>query len=137
MNISIILAMVLSIFSRFCAISATIWSGVNSPGFDWRYSSQVFHPLGGSEDPGWTLTFLIEPFRHVVATPLCNNQAEGRVTAREVLSLTLVDVFQMMLLWWHRCEPEQYNGWPHDHWSPGPIPIPHQGRRKRLSSTEA
>ena len=37
------------------------------PGFDWRYSSQVLHPLGGSEDPGWTLTFLIEPLGWVVA----------------------------------------------------------------------
>ena len=75
--------MVLSIFSQFCAISATIWSGVNSPGFYWRYSSQVLHLLGGSEDPGWTLTFLIEPLGQVVAPSLCDNQAEGRVTARE------------------------------------------------------
>ena len=46
-NISRIIATVLSIFSLFCVISATIWSGVNSPGFDLRYSSQVFHLLGG------------------------------------------------------------------------------------------
>ena len=43
----------------------------------------MFHPQGGSEDPGWTLTFLIEPLGWVVAPPLCDNSAEGRVTARE------------------------------------------------------
>ena len=50
---------------------------------NWRYSSQVLHPLGGSEDPGWTLTFLIEPLGQVVAPPLFNNHAEGKVTTRE------------------------------------------------------
>ena len=73
LNITRILAMMLSIFCWFCAISATIWSGVNSPGFNWRYSAQVLHLLGGSEDPGWTLTFLIKPLGQVVAPPLCNN----------------------------------------------------------------
>ena len=51
------------------SISATIWSGVNSPGFNWRYYSQVLHLLGGSEDPGWTLTFLIKPLGWLVAPP--------------------------------------------------------------------
>ena len=51
------------------------------PGFDSRYSSQVFQSLEGSEDPGWTLTFLIEPHRHVVPPSLFNNQAEGKVMA--------------------------------------------------------
>ena len=64
-------------------ISATIWSGVNSPGFDLRYSSQVFQSLGGLEDPGWTLMFLIEPCGHVVAPPLFDNQAEGKVMTIE------------------------------------------------------
>ena len=53
----------------------TIWSGVNSLGFDLKYSSQVFQSLGGSEDPGWTLMFLYEP--------LFDNQAEGKVMANE------------------------------------------------------
>ena len=75
--------MVLPIFSWFCVITAMIWSGVNSPGFNSRYSSQVFHPPGGSDDLGWTLTFLIKPFGWVVAPPLCDNQVEDRVTARE------------------------------------------------------
>ena len=61
----------LSIFSQFCVISATIWSDVNLPGFNWRYSSQVLRLLGGSEDPGWTLTLLIKPLGWVVA-PLCS-----------------------------------------------------------------
>ena len=43
----------------------------------------MLHLLGESEDPGWTLTFLIKSLGWVVAPPLCNNQAEGRVTARE------------------------------------------------------
>ena len=43
----------------------------------------MLHLLGGSEDPGWTLTFLIELLGWVVAPPLCDNQAEGRVTAME------------------------------------------------------
>ena len=43
----------------------------------------MLHPLGGSEDPGWTLTFLIESLGWVVAPPLCNNRSEGRVTTRE------------------------------------------------------
>ena len=38
---------------------------------------------GGSEDPGWTLTFLIKPCGHIVAPPLFHNQAEGKVTASE------------------------------------------------------
>ena len=75
--------MVLSIFSQFCAISATIWSGVNSPGFDWRHAFQVLHLLGGSEDPGWTLTFLIKPLEWFVASSLCNIQVEGRVITRK------------------------------------------------------
>ena len=69
--------------SLFCAISVTIWSGVNSPGFNWRYSSQVFQSLGGSEDPGWTLIFLIEPCGCVVAPSLFDNQAEGKEMASE------------------------------------------------------
>ena len=44
---------------------------------------QVLHSLGGSEDSGWTLTFLIKSLGQVVAPPLCDNQAEGRVTTRE------------------------------------------------------
>ena len=75
--------MAMSIFSWFHAISVTICSGVNSPGFDWRYSSQVLHSLGGSEHPGWTLTCLIKPLGQVVAPPLFDNHAEGKVTARE------------------------------------------------------
>ena len=58
-----------------------IWSGVNSPSFDLRYSSQVFQLLEGSEDPGLTLTLLNEPHGHVVAPPLFNNRAEGKVMA--------------------------------------------------------
>ena len=58
-------------------------TGVNSPGFDSRYSSQVFQSLGGSEDPGWTLTFLIKPRWCIVAPPLFDNQAEGKVMANE------------------------------------------------------
>ena len=77
-NISRILATVLSIF---ILSHATIWSGVNSPGFNLRYSSQVFKSVGGSKDPGWTLTFLNDG--HVVAPPLLNNQAEGKVMANE------------------------------------------------------
>ena len=128
LNILRILATALSIFSLFCAISATIWLGVNSPGFNWRYSSQLLHLLGGSEDPGWTLTFLIKPLGQVVASPLFNNHAEGKVTTREhSVGGAKLDtcVFKMMLLWWHRHGPEQYNGWPCDHSSPGPTPIPH------------
>ena len=75
--------MVLSIFILFCVISVTIWSGVNSSGFDSRYSSQVFQSLGGSEDPGWTLTFLNEPHGCVVAPPLFSNRAEGKVMANK------------------------------------------------------
>ena len=71
------------VYSLFHAISATICLGVNSPGFDWRYFSQVFHLLGRSEDPGWTLTFLIKPHGCVVAPHLFNNQAEGKVMASE------------------------------------------------------
>ena len=52
LNVLRILATVLSIFILFLVISATIWSGVNFPGSDSRYSSQVFQSLGGSEDPG-------------------------------------------------------------------------------------
>ena len=36
---------------------------------------------GGSKDPGWTLKFLIKPCGCVVAPPLFDNQAEGKVTA--------------------------------------------------------
>ena len=82
-NVSRILATVLSIFILFCVISVTIWSGVNSPGFDLRYSSQVFQSLGGSKDPGWTLTFPNEPCGHVLAPPLFDNQEEGKVMANE------------------------------------------------------
>ena len=116
------------VFSWFFAISVTIWSGVNSPGFDWRYSSQMLHLLGGPEDPGWTLTFLIEPLGWYVA-PLCliimQKARRPPGSTLEVLYLILMGVFKMTLLWWHRHGPEQYSGWPHDHWSPGPTPIPH------------
>ena len=81
-KISRIIATVLSTFSLFHAISVTIWSGVNSD-FDWRYSSQVFQSLGGSEDPGWTFMFLIKPCRCVMAHPLFDNQAERKVMASE------------------------------------------------------
>ena len=43
----------------------------------------MLHPLGGSEDPGWTLTILIKPLGQVVAPPLFDNHAEGKVTTRE------------------------------------------------------
>ena len=82
-NVSRILATVLSIFTLFQVISVTIWSGVNSPGFNLRYSSQVLQSLGGSEDPGWTLTFLSEPCGYVMAPPLFDNQAEGKVMANK------------------------------------------------------
>ena len=60
-----------------------ISEGVNSPGFDWRYSSQVFQLLGGLEDPGWTLTFLIKPHGCDMVPLLFDNQAEGKVMASE------------------------------------------------------
>ena len=108
-----------------------------------RLQLEIFFPsvpsTGGSEDPGWTLTFLIEPFGCVVAPPLFNNRAEGKVTAREHsvggATLDTCGCVQDDAFVVHRCKPKQYNGWPHDHWSPGPFPIPHQGMRKMLLST--
>ena len=72
-NVSRILATALSIFILFHVISVIIWSGVNSPSFNLRYSSQAFQSLEGSEDPGWTLMFLNECHGHVVAPPLFDN----------------------------------------------------------------
>ena len=83
----------------------TIWSGVNSPGFDSMYSSQIFQSLGGTEDTGWTLMFLIEPCGGVVAPHLFDNRAEGKVMANEhsvggaVLDTCLL---KKMLLWQDR-----------------------------------
>ena len=139
-NISRILAIVLSIFILFPAIYATIWSGVNSPGFDLRYSSQVFQSLGGSEDPGWTLTFLNGLHRCVVAPPLFDNRAEGKVMANEHCWKCCTQHLSVSL---RRCfcgnTGMSKSSVVVSHMITGhlaPLPTPHLSRRKMLSSKE-
>ena len=60
-----------------------IWSGMSAPSLSLRYSSQEFHRPGGLDDPGLTFTFQIEPLGLVVAPPLWESWADGKLMAKE------------------------------------------------------